>query len=701
MEISSTQRTTSVTDAAATDVPMRTGEAGPDANTPARTGAAGPDAVASTTERLTRTEFTILRELVSTEHATEDRTPDEGPTGHIPETRRPARTSALPHALSQRELARRTGASLGTVNAALRQLRAHGHVDEETGRITATGLEALAPYRVTNAVLMAAGMSTRFVPLSYERPKGLLTVRGEVLVERQIRQLKAAGITDITVVVGYMKEQFFYLEDKFGVRIAVNPDYATRNNNSTLMLVRDQLANTYVCSSDDYFAENPFEPYVYEAYYALTHYSGHTDEYWVDEARDGRITSVNRTGGTGVWGMLGHVYFDRAFSERFRAILEQEYDRPDTADKLWEDIYADHVHELRMVGRHYPAGAVFEFDSLRDLTGFDHDFLDNVDSKILDNICHVLGCRRGDISDIAPIKEGLTNLSFRFSVGGATYVYRHPGPGTGKIINRRSETYSQLVAKRLGIDDTFIHEDLDEGWKISRYVDGCVPFDYHDPSHVAHAMGLARRLHGCGKASEWSFDLFEKAEGIAALLGELAYPLPGDFDAMRSDARMLARLAAQDGVRPCLCHNDFYNPNFLVSGTEMYLIDWEYSAMSDYASDLGTFICCSDYTVGEADQVLATYFGRVPKASERRHCMAYVGLAAYYWYVWALYKEATGDPVGEWLYLWHRYARSYAKLARGLYAVAAEHGVGATAKPEASVPAKPEASVPVDSRIRR
>ena len=697
MEISSTQRTTSVTDAAAADVPMHTGAAGPDADAP-------------TAARLTRTEFTILRELASAEHTTEGRAPGEGPTGHSPEARRPARMSALPHALSQRELARRTGASLGTVNATLRQLRAHGHVDEKTGRITATGLEALAPYRVTNAILMAAGMSTRFVPLSYERPKGLLTVRGEVLVERQIRQLKAAGITDITVVVGYMKEQFFYLENKFGVRIVVNPDYATRNNNSTLMLVRDQLANTYVCSSDDYFAESPFEPYVYEAYYALTHYSGHTDEYWVDEARDGRITSVHRTGGTGVWGMLGHVYFDRTFSERFRAILEQEYDRPDTADKLWEDIYADHARELRMVGRHYPAGAVYEFDSLRDLTGFDHDFLGNVDSKILDNICHVLGCRRGDISDIAPIKEGLTNLSFRFSVGGATYVYRHPGPGTDKIINRRSETYSQLIAKRLGIDDTFIHEDLDEGWKISRYVDGCVPFDYHDPGHVARAMELARRLHGCGKASEWSFELFEKAEGITALLGELAYPLPGDFDAMRSDARTLARLVAQDGVRPCLCHNDFYNPNFLVSGDDVYLIDWEYSAMSDYASDLGTFICCSDYTVEEADQVLTTYFGRVPKASERRHCMAYVGLAAYYWYVWALYKEATGDPVGEWLYLWHRYARTYAKLARGLYAVAAELGRGATGDGAVSVRAaaagavaadRGGASAPVESRSRR
>ena len=50
---------------------------------------------------------------------------------------------------------------------------------------------------------MAAGLSSRMAPLSYECPKGVLKVRGEVLIERQIRQLKEAGIDDITVVVRF------------------------------------------------------------------------------------------------------------------------------------------------------------------------------------------------------------------------------------------------------------------------------------------------------------------------------------------------------------------------------------------------------------------------------------------------------------------------------------------------------------------
>ena len=565
---------------------------------------------------------------------------------------------------SQRDLAAACDVSLGAANKAYRAVAERGEVDGFA--LTDAGWAALAPYKVDNAVIMAAGLSSRFAPISYERPKGVLRVRGEVLIERQIRQLKEAGIDDITVVVGYMKEDFFYLEDLLGVTIRVNEEYAQRNNNSTLMLVREQLGNTYICSSDDYFTENVFESYVYQAYYAAVFFPGETDEYCLTCGAGNRITRV-AVGGHDAYGMLGHAYFDRAFSRRFVEILEAEYDRPETAPKLWEDIFADHVRELDMVMRAYPEGVIHEFDSLDELREFDRDFILNVDSKILDNICAVLHCDRADICGIVPIKQGLTNLSFRFTVDGRAYVYRHPGAGTDEIINRKSEAFSQAIAKKLDVDDTFIYEDPELGWKISRYVPDCVEFDYHDPAHVEKGLALGRKLHACGETSQWTFDLYDQACGIVGLLGARTYPTFSDFDDLKRLAARLAEAVRADGVAPCLCHNDFYAPNFLVHGEEVTLIDWEYSAMSDYASDLGTFICCSDYTVPEAERVLAAYFQRTPTRAELRHCMAYTALAAYYWFVWALYKEATGDPVGEWLYLWYKAVKVYGAYALELY----------------------------------
>ena len=135
--------------------------------------------------------------------------------------------------LTQRELQATTGMSLGRVNTAVRECEARGLIEERA--LMDAGRAALDPYAVNNAVIMAAGLSSRFAPISYERPKGTLKVLGEVLIERQIRQLHEAGITDITVVVGYKKEYFFYLIDKYDVKIVVNRDYAIRNNNGSLL----------------------------------------------------------------------------------------------------------------------------------------------------------------------------------------------------------------------------------------------------------------------------------------------------------------------------------------------------------------------------------------------------------------------------------------------------------------------------------
>ena len=61
--------------------------------------------------------------------------------------------------------------------------------------------------KVDNAIILAAGTSSRFAPLSYERHKAMTIVRGEVLIERQIEQLQAAGVPEIYIVAGHFVER--------------------------------------------------------------------------------------------------------------------------------------------------------------------------------------------------------------------------------------------------------------------------------------------------------------------------------------------------------------------------------------------------------------------------------------------------------------------------------------------------------------
>lgn len=571
--------------------------------------------------------------------------------------------------MSQREVAQAKGLSVGSVNSALKSLGAQNFV--ENGALTNKGSVELEKYKVDNAIILAAGLSRRLAPISYEQPKGLLSVRGEVLIERQIEQLKQAGINDITVVVGYKKELFFYLEDKYGISIVVNEEYATRNNNSSLMAVKQRLANTYICSSDDYFIENPFKPYVWKAYYAAQYAEGPTEEWCMETGAGQRITQVN-IGGEDAWYMIGQVYFDRDFSHHFVEVLEAEYDLPVTAPKLWEQIYVDHIDEFDMRMKKYPAGSIFEFDFLDEVREFDPYFLQNINSKIFDNIEAVLKCNLNDICDVYPLSQGLTNLSCHFKIGEDEYVYRHPGVGTEELIDRYAESVAQRMAAQLGLDDTFIFEDEDEGWKISRFIPDSLPLDPHDDVQLQKAMEMAAQLHSQDVSVERHFDFYEESQRYERLLGgkSVTKAIPG-YENMAEKAKHLKAYVEQDGAPVCLTHNDFFCLNFLLDEDgRYYLIDWEYSGMSDYASDFGTFVVCSQLSEDEAMKALGYYFGRMPTESEIRHNLAFVAFAGWCWYVWSLYKESRGENVGEWFYIYYKYAKTYLDKVLEMYETA-------------------------------
>lgn len=230
---------------------------------------------------------------------------------------------------------------------------------------------------IDNAVILAAGFASRMAPLSLHTPKGLLKVRGEVLIERQIRQLQEAGIREIVIVTGYKHEQFSYLANTPGVRILFNEEYTHRNNHSSIWTARNFIGNSYICSADNYFTENVFASTAEKPFYAALYAKGSTNEYCLTTDQTGRITNVT-IGGSNSWYMLGHVLWDEAFSKRFLTILESEYHWSKTQGKLWETLYIDHLSELTLYLKKYPASAIQEFDTLADLCRFDDSYLSNL-----------------------------------------------------------------------------------------------------------------------------------------------------------------------------------------------------------------------------------------------------------------------------------------------------------------------------------
>lgn len=274
-----------------------------------------------------------------------------------------------------------------------------------------------------NAIIMAAGTSSRFVPLSVERPKGLVEVKGEILIERQIRQLKEAGITDITLVVGYKAEMFAYLRDKYAVDIVYNEDFARYNNTSSLIRVIEKLGNTFICSSDNYFPENVFTRESVDSYYSALYAEGKTNEYCLITNTEDQITDV-KVGGHDSWYMVGHVFFNHEFSEKFRKLMIKEYCNETTKQGYWEDLYIRYIDQLpKMKINRYQEGDIQEFDSLDELRMFDESYKNDTRSSIVKQICKQLEVEETCVHAFRNIKHKGNYLQFQFKVYDDVYEY--------------------------------------------------------------------------------------------------------------------------------------------------------------------------------------------------------------------------------------------------------------------------------------
>lgn len=525
-----------------------------------------------------------------------------------------------------------------------------------------------------NAIILAAGKSSRFAPFTYEKPKGLFRVKGEILIERQIEQLHEAGVNEIYVVIGYMKEKFFYLEQKYGVKLIVNNTFAQKGNIYSLFVAKEYLADTFICCADHYFRENPFkdENILNQSYRACAFQSGKFREFAISYSDANVITSL-AVGGKDQMAMVGHAYFNSSFSVRIRSFMEAEINDFGVASMFWEEFYARHERGLTLYMKEYKETDILEFDSIDDLRQFDSEFLINVDSDIITNICKTLQCEPNDIVDIAVIQAGLTNVSFMFSVKGIKYVYRHPGGTAGNLINRQAELYAQMKAKKLGVDKSVIYMD-ESGWKISYFVPNLTECNFEKyPEQLELGMDYLRRMHSVKVDGDVkNFDTVAEGKKLMSIASTTKGNLFSEFADIIAKVERLDGYIKADaerlGIKRVLCHNDTYVPNYLATKDgDLYLIDWEYAGMNDPANDVACILCRDNYTEEQTEKYLRSYFGRELTADEHRHYISYIALCGFYWFCWGLYKGSVGDDDGFFFLTAYRNCIRYIDIALKSY----------------------------------
>ena len=519
--------------------------------------------------------------------------------------------------------------------------------------------------KLNSAVILAAGRSKATAPYSYEMPKALYKVHGQPLIERLISQLREAGIEKVTIVIGHMKEKFLYLKEKFNVDFIINKDFDNKGNVWSLFLAKEKIGNSLVCDCDCYYPQNPFiNLTATDLFHSAKKQSISTNKLCVFN-KEYELDQVKRGGGHTC--LTGFAVFNELFSHNLFKLLSQEINSFNVNQLYWEEYVGRHSDILKMSLRLYTEAQLIEFNSLDDLQNFDDHFLDSIDSNIFINISKTLHCQIADIHNIHAINGGLTNISFKFSVNGQTYVYRHPGVSSGNFINRQSEELTQKVAYQLGIDKTFIAMDVNEGWKISHFMENSEPLRYRNKHDLKSVMQMLRRLHESKICSPYELNTFLEANRLLNIASHKSSTLFADFKKLKEKIEKLYHLTELDCFPKALCHNDTYNVNFLVNDQGINIIDWEYSGYGDPANDIGSIICRHPFSDEEVDEILHFYFGRKPTPKEYRHYMAYIAISGWYWFCWSLCKDSLGDDFGFYFLESYDTAQKFSDKALELY----------------------------------
>ncbi|MDR1905144.1 MAG: phosphocholine cytidylyltransferase family protein [Treponema sp.] len=275
---------------------------------------------------------------------------------------------------TQRDIAKNTDLSVGTVNKTLAQLSDAQLTDQN--RITVKGIQALEPYRVKRAVFIAAGFGSRLVPITLNTPKPLIRVKGVRIIDTLLDAVIAAGISEIIIVRGYLGEQFDQLLYKYpAITFLENPFYNESNNISSAMCVRYQLQNAYMLESD-LFLKNPqlITKYQYTSNY-LGVPTDRTDD-WCFEAKDGVISKLLvGGGGANCHHMFGISYWNKHDGAKLSEHIKQVYEMPGGKERYWDQVALEYfIKEYNVEVRKCTFDDIIEIDTFSELKKLDETY---------------------------------------------------------------------------------------------------------------------------------------------------------------------------------------------------------------------------------------------------------------------------------------------------------------------------------------
>lgn len=561
---------------------------------------------------------------------------------------------------NQRAIAEDTGYSVGLVNKAMKALREEGLYDQDN-QVTEKGRQLLENQRPKNAVILAAGVGMRMVPINTSAPKGLLEVNGQRLIERLIVQLHEVGITDITIIVGFMKEQFEYLIDEYGVKLIVNPHYMDKNNLYSLSLVKDKINHTYIVPCDLWCRTNPFHAFELYSWYMVSEEKKASSPVRVNRKME--LTATESSGNR----MYGICYIKDEQAHMLQARLAEIGNNPKYDESFWEDtLWIKGKSRMFVAARVVSSQDVIEINTYEQLRDLDSQSY-HLQSDAIEIIKEQFHVQSDDIKEISVLKKGMTNRSFLFNVKGRKYIMRIPGEGTNQLIDRKQEASVYQTIHGRGLCDDPVYMNDENGYKITAFLENVRTCDPLNEGDVRKCIKRLKEFHSMNLQVAHTFNIYEQIEYYESLWEGKA-SIYRDYLKVKENVFSLKTYIDQSDHAWCLTHIDAVPDNFLFyekDGVEhVQLTDWEYAGMQDPHVDLAMFGIYSLYDKEQMDWLIDIYFDNQCDVQTRRKIYCYVAACGLLWSNWCEYKRELGVEFGEYSLRQYRYAKEYFQYAQ-------------------------------------
>lgn len=252
--------------------------------------------------------------------------------------------------------------------------------------------------------------------------------------------------------------------------------------------------------------------------------------------------------------------------------------------------------------------------------------------------------RREDV-EIEPLGS-LTNLSYKITTNSDAYVLRLPGDGTSEYIDRVAEEHNSRVAAVAGVGAEVVYFDVTNGTMVSRFIQGVTMDNHHfdqNPEAPARAALVLRRVHGIGPVFKYRFNAFGMIDHYLDLLRGMRIPPPEGYYAVERRTEAVRQALEVLPASLASCHNDPWPPNFIDTGSRMYLVDWEFSGMNDPYWDLAHLSVESGFGAEQDETMMQAYTDAAATLESYSRLDLYKATSDLHWSLWALVEHASGN----------------------------------------------------------